>query len=864
MHFKWYIKMLTSIRFDVADRRTGKIVDQSLVFNIDVKDKNDNAPKFKNPVVDVLLKENSPAGSDVFLLQAEDIDQRGTPNSEFSYSVVSQEPPSTKSQFSINPNNGIVSFEGCLDYQSTKSYKILVEAKDHGEPQLSSTATMNIKIEDANNNPPVFVKKEFTGNVKEQQVGVSVLRVSVEDKDTPNTPAWRAKYTVTKGNEDGNYKIETDPQTNDGILTVIKPLDYEKGSRNDLEISVENEEPLYICPGAGGSAPTAGGSVPTAGGYRVPVVVNVEDVNDPPSFERSKITVYQTEGTKVPIQLCKVHAVDPEAAHSTLRYEIPAGGDPAKWLTVDKNTGEVTAIAEMDRESPYVNNSIYSVIVLAVDDGKPPQTGTATVLIHLTDVNDNNPFLDSKYVHMCDDPKNTSIVVKATDKDIEPYSGPFIFQLLDKGNDVTNTWKLEQLQGESIKLLRLRELPTGNYTVPLKIIDQQGLATEEDLMLRICECSQEGVCRPLEAQSTSFGGAAIGALIGALLLMLLLLLCCVRCECSGKKISEFPPDTVDEGNQTLIKYNDEGGGCRSQPLDYEKGSRNDLEISVENEEPLYICPGAGGSAPTAGGSVPTAGGYRVPVVVNVEDVNDPPSFERSKITVYQTEGTKVPIQLCKVHAVDPEAAHSTLRYEIPAGGDPAKWLTVDKNTGEVTAIAEMDRESPYVNNSIYSVIVLAVDDGKPPQTGTATVLIHLTDVNDNNPFLDSKYVHMCDDPKNTSIVVKATDKDIEPYSGPFIFQLLDKGNDVTNTWKLEQLQGESIKLLRLRELPTGNYTVPLKIIDQQGLATEEDLMLRICECSQEGVCRPLEAQSTSFGGAAIGALIGALLLMLCK
>lgn len=43
-----------------------------------------------------------------------------------------------------------------------------------------------------------------------------------------------------------------------------------------------------------------------------------------------------------------------------------------------------------------------------------------------------------------------------------------------------------------------------------------------------------------------------------------LLLCCVRCECSGKKISEFPPDTVDEGNQTLIKYNDEGGGCRSQ------------------------------------------------------------------------------------------------------------------------------------------------------------------------------------------------------------------------------------------------------------------------------------------------------------
>ncbi|XP_041114371.1 cadherin-like protein 26 [Polyodon spathula] len=546
-----------AIKFDVADQRTGIIADKSLVFNIDVKDKNDNAPKFKLPVVDVPLKENAPAGSGVFLLQAEDIDKRGTPNSEFSYSVVSQEPLSTKNKFTINPDTGIVSFEGCLDYQSAKSYKILVEAKDHGEPQLSSTATMNIQIEDTNNNPPVFVKKEFTGSVKEQQVGVPVLRVSVEDKDTPNTPAWRAKYTIAKGNEDGNYKIETDPQTNDGVLTVVKPMDYENGSQNELVISVENEEPLYICPGAGRSTPAAGG-------HSVPVVVNVEDVNDPPRFERDKITVYQTEGTKAPIQLGKVHAVDPDAAHSTLRYEIPAGSDPAKWLTIDKNTGEVTAIAEMDRESPYVNNSIYSVIVLAIDDGKPPETGTATVFIHLADINDNSPFLVSKYLYMCDNPKNTSILVKAEDKDIEPYSGPFNFQLLDKGNNVMNTWKLEQLLGESIKLLRLRELPPGNYTVPLKIFDQQGSAAEEDLVLRICECSQEGVCKPLEAQSTSFGGAAIGALIGALLLMLLLLLCCMHCDCGGKMIREFPPGTAEEGNQTLIKYSDEGGGCCSQ------------------------------------------------------------------------------------------------------------------------------------------------------------------------------------------------------------------------------------------------------------------------------------------------------------
>ncbi|MGH0141308.1 UNVERIFIED_CONTAM: hypothetical protein FKN15_073695 [Acipenser sinensis] len=921
------------IRFDVADRRTGKIVDQTLMFNIDVKDKNDNAPKFKNPVVDILLKENSPAGSDVFLLQAEDIDQRGTPNSEFSYSVVSQEPPSTKSQITINPKTGIVSFEGCLDYQSTKSYKILVEAKDHGDPQLSSTATMNIKIEDANNYPPVFVKKEFTGNVKEQQVGVPVLRVSVEDKDTPNTPAWRAKYTVTKGNEDGNYKIETDPQTNDGILTVIKPLDYEKGSRNELEISVENEEPLYICPGAGGSAPTAGGSVPTAGGYHVPVVINVEDVNDPPYFEPSEITVYQTEGTKVPIQLGKVHAVDLDAAHSTLRYEIPAGGDPAKWLTVDKNTGEVTAIAEMDRESPYVNNSIYSVIVLAVDDGKPPQTGTGTVLIHLTDVNDNNPFLDSKYVHMCDDPKNTSIVVKATDKDIEPYSGPFIFQLLDKGNDVTNTWKLEQLQGESIKLLRLRELPTGNYTVPLKIIDQQGLATEEDLMLRICECSQEGVCRPLEAQSTSFGGAAIGALIGALLLMLLLLLCCVRCDCSGKKISEFPPDTVDEGNQTLIKYNDEGGGCRSQmePAMYSRimslkernleSERMNLQEKIATHLDMFQAHRNGMSqlshrhkrswiiamykieeerrSTFSLGRVPHLDMFQahrngmsqlshrhkrswIIAMYKIEEERRS-TFSLGRVPVNVSDDTKVEYQISGM-GVDEE---------------PKGVLRINRDTGELYVVKKVDREkhqslklkftafevyprtlnthlgidisildindhAPTFKSESYSATVKeGTAQGVPPMTGTATLVIYITDVNDNIPHLVTTDIDMCVGETASVANLTAEDKDEEPYSGPFFFQLLEK-ESLKGKWRLESTLGYTVRLIKEKDVYSGVYVLHFKIQDTQGESSEQNLTVTVCECTAMHKCNPLRLTSHSMGAGAIGVALATLFLILVE
>lgn len=40
--------------------------------------------------------------------------------------------------------------------QKVKTYKILVEARDHGDPSLSSTATINIVITDSNTHAPVF------------------------------------------------------------------------------------------------------------------------------------------------------------------------------------------------------------------------------------------------------------------------------------------------------------------------------------------------------------------------------------------------------------------------------------------------------------------------------------------------------------------------------------------------------------------------------------------------------------------------------------------------------------------------------------------------------------------------------------
>ena len=59
------------------------------------------------------------------------------------------------------------------------------------------------------------------GKVKERETGVEVLRLQVTDKDTRGSEAWKAKYTI-HGDKKEQFKIETDPKTNEGILTVVK------------------------------------------------------------------------------------------------------------------------------------------------------------------------------------------------------------------------------------------------------------------------------------------------------------------------------------------------------------------------------------------------------------------------------------------------------------------------------------------------------------------------------------------------------------------------------------------------------------------------------------------------------------------
>lgn len=51
---------------------------------------------------------------------------------------------------------------------------------------------------------------------------VIVANLTVTDKDQPHTPAWNAVYRISGGDPTGRFAIQTDPNSNDGLVTVVK------------------------------------------------------------------------------------------------------------------------------------------------------------------------------------------------------------------------------------------------------------------------------------------------------------------------------------------------------------------------------------------------------------------------------------------------------------------------------------------------------------------------------------------------------------------------------------------------------------------------------------------------------------------
>ncbi|NP_001099631.2 desmocollin-1 precursor [Rattus norvegicus] len=511
-----------------------------------VEDDNDNAPYFETKLTVFSVPENCRYGTSVGQVTAIDKDEPGTLHTRLKYKILQQIPDHPK-HFTVHPDTGVITTTTpLLDREKCDTYKLVMEVRDMGGQPfgLFTTGTITISLEDENDNSPCFTQSSYFAEVDENRIDVEILRMMVQDQDLPNTPHSKAVYKILQGNENGNFKITTDPNTNEGVLCVVKPLNYEVSRQVTLQISVLNEAQFT------NAANTQPPTMCTA-----TVTVKIKDRDEGPECLPPVKVIQSKDGLPAGQQLLGYKAMDPETSSGEgLRYKMV--GDEDNWFEINESTGDLRTVKVLDRESKFVKNNQYNISVVAMDSVGRSCTGTLVVL--LEDFNDHPPQID-KDITICQQEKDYA-VLEPVDLDGPDNGPPFQF-LLD--NSSSKLWTLESQDGKRAILRQRHNLNYNYYSVPIQIQDRHGFSAKHVLSVRVCDCTIPSECRmAIEERDVKpnviLGKWAILAMVLGSALLLCILFTCFCVTTTKRTVKKCFPDDVAQ--QNLIVSNTEGPG----------------------------------------------------------------------------------------------------------------------------------------------------------------------------------------------------------------------------------------------------------------------------------------------------------------
>ncbi|XP_027788975.3 cadherin-15 [Marmota flaviventris] len=536
----------------------GSTLEDPTDLEIVVVDQNDNRPVFLQEAFTGHVLEGAAPGTYVTRAEATDADDPDTDNAALRYSILEQGSPGL---FSIDEHTGeIRTVQVGLDREVVAVYNLTLQVADMSGEGLTATASAIISLDDVNDNAPEFTRDQLSMEAAEAISGVDVGRLEVEDRDLPGSPNWVARFTILEGDPEGQFTIRTDPKTNEGVLSVVKPLDHESREHYELMVTVQNEAPLQA-------------AAPRAQRGQARVSVRVQDTNEAPVFPESPLRTSLAEGAPPGTPVALFSARDPDT-QQLQRISYSKDYDPEDWLQVDRATGKVQTQRVLSPASPFLKDGWYRAIVLALDDGSPPSTGTGTLSIEIVEVNDHAPVLAPPLPSsLCSAPdQGPGLLLGATDEDLPPHGAPFLFQLSPRFPELSRNWSLSQVNVSHTRLRPRHQIPEGPHRLSLLLRDsgQPPQEREQPLNVTVCRCGPDGACLPGAAALRAGGaGVSLGALVivlaSAILLLLLVLLAAIRSRFQQPPRDKGPLRGLqDDLRDNILNYDEQGGGEEDQ------------------------------------------------------------------------------------------------------------------------------------------------------------------------------------------------------------------------------------------------------------------------------------------------------------
>uniref|UniRef100_A0A673K804 Protocadherin-16 n=1 Tax=Sinocyclocheilus rhinocerous TaxID=307959 RepID=A0A673K804_9TELE len=687
-------------------------------FTIHVTDVNDNPPLFDQQAYKQTIPEVVYPGSFVLQVTARDKDQG--PNGDVRYSILPDK-KTLASWFTIDPITGIITTATKLDYETDPKPSIKVVATDGGRLPLSSTALVEIDLQDSNDNEPVFESSFYNVSIKENtSAGTCFLEVKADDADGGSFGA--ITYSIGSGLASAPPSQFTINKETGQICTSVA-LDRDEGSESfDFTVTA-----------------TDGGGLTSSASVKVSLV----DINDnrptfyPVNYAVS-LSTQSTPGTSV----VRVTAHDPDAgANGKVTYHTVLDGG-SNFFTLNKDTGVISLSRSLHGKA----NSVITMVITARDGGGLTAPVNARVNISVVAGSVAPPvFEQAQYFFTVfeDVLRGTEVgVVRASGRNGVSKDVTYAIS----AGDPDGYFMVDPEAGA----LRT-SLPLDHESRPFFDLEIQARSGsppafgETHVRVTIADVNDNApIFFPSSSESLLLPEATkMGTVVY-----------CVQAEDrdSGPN-GQLSFDLMSAGGQRTFGVERSSGEIRLiGSLSYDSVPRYDLQVIAKDS------------------GVPQLSAT-FSLVVHIQAENDQgPVFDTMTYRVELKENTPLNTNFLQVRALsrDPNGnggsskgstPSSTLAYRLRPDGDAAGF-GIALDSGWLFVKSALDREA----KDIYLLTVLATSgSGQMGKTGSATVRVSVTDENDNSPRFSQERVFLAvreNLPAGTGFGrVSATDRD---------------------------------------------------------------------------------------------------------
>ncbi|XP_056349654.1 protocadherin-8 isoform X3 [Oenanthe melanoleuca] len=427
---------------------------------LEVRDINDNAPRFPHAQMALEVSESAAPGTRLPLEVAVDEDVGSNSIQSFQVSLNSHFGVEAQTRADGARCADLVLLQE-LDRERQPSYTLELVAKDGGSPARSGTATVHVRVLDANDNSPTFAQSSVTVELPEDAPPGSLL-LDLDAADPDEGPNGEVVYAFSSQvPPEARRLFRLDPRS--GHLTLEAAVDYERTRTYELDVRAQDR----------GASPRAATCT---------VVVRLTDVNDnAPRISISALrgaasaagVAYVSEAAATESFVALVSATDRDSgANGQVRCSL-RGHDHFALQRAYEDSYMIVTTAALDRE----RIPEYNLTVVAEDLGSPPFKTVRQYTVRVSDENDNAPLF-AKPLYEVAVPENNPpgayiTTVVARDPDLG-HNGKVTYRLLETqvmGAPISTYVSVDPATG-AIYALR-----TFNYEI-LKQLDLRIQATD--------------------------------------------------------------------------------------------------------------------------------------------------------------------------------------------------------------------------------------------------------------------------------------------------------------------------------------------------------------------------------------------------